>query len=340
MNASPIQILGAPGSPYSRKLRAAVRYRQIPFRWVLRNSKDDQDTPEVPVSLIPILTLPDGSSMVDSTFQIQRLEEFYSERSLVHPDPAMAFIDRLLEDFGDEWVTKCMFHYRWAFEADVAKAGAILPLWSKIDLPAQILANFSKTISERQVGRLGVVGSNPTTGPLIETSYRELLGALDRLMQRQHFLMGGRPGVGDFALFGQLTQLALFDPTPMAIAQEESARVLAWLEVVEDLSGYGVADDDWLPRDQARATLGEILELVGRYYAPFLIGNAAALEAGADQVDCEIGGRRWVQKPFPYQGKCLGWLQEEYASLSSDDRKAVDGCLEGTGCDVLFSNEV
>jgi len=72
-------------------------------------------------------------------------------------------------------------------------------------------------------------------------------------------------------------------------------------------------------------------------YAPFLIGNAAALESGAEQVECTIDDCKWVQKPFPYQGKCLRALRDGYAALSGDDRVAVDGILTGTGCESLFS---
>ena len=38
---------------------------------------------------------------------------------------------------------------------------------------------LGRSFSERQIGRLGVVGSNPTTAPVIEESYRRLLHALD-----------------------------------------------------------------------------------------------------------------------------------------------------------------
>ena len=54
----PLRLVGAPGSPYTRKMRALLRYRRIPFQFVIRNSKEDRDTPDVPVALIPILVFP------------------------------------------------------------------------------------------------------------------------------------------------------------------------------------------------------------------------------------------------------------------------------------------
>jgi hypothetical protein len=43
-----------------------------------------------------------------------------------------------------------------------------------------------------------------------------------------------------------------------------------------------------------------------------------------------------VQKPFPYQGKCLQWLREGHAALAAGDRTVVDVVLTGTGCEALF----
>ena len=76
---------------------------------------------------------------------------------------------------------------------------------------------------------------------------------------------------------------------------------------------------------------------MGRVHAPFLLANASALQSGAERVECTIDGKPWVQKPFPYQGKCLGWLRADYEALDPEDRTAVDALLAGTGCEALLA---
>jgi glutathione S-transferase len=341
MLEGPLRIIGAPGSPYSRKMRAVLRYRRIPYAWSNIGSPESQGLPQPKVGLIPQLILPgaDGrlEARIDTTLLIRELEAAHRGRSLVHPDPAMAFVDALLEDYADEWLTKPMFHYRWAFEADVARAAAILPRWFQTDVPEERAVAAGKEFSQRQVKRLSVVGSNATTAPVIEASYERLLTLLDAHLTDSRFVMGGRPGVSDFGLYGQLTQLCLVDPTPAAIAVRTAPRVVGWVDVVEDLSGLEPKDEDWLPRDAVPETLRALLAEVGRVYVPFLIANANALTLGAERVECIIDGREWVQQPFPYQGKCLKWLREAHAALAPDDRRAADRLLAGTGCERLFA---
>ena len=53
-----------------------------------------------------------------------------------------------------------------------------------------------------------------------------------------------RPAAGDFGLYGQLTQLVGFDPTPRAIAHEVSPRTVAWVLKTEDLCGLEPGEED------------------------------------------------------------------------------------------------
>jgi glutathione S-transferase len=337
---TPLTFVGAPGSPYTRKMRSLLRYRHIPYRMLLQMSQEAARLPQPKVPLLPTFYLPDADGkeapVTDSTPLIRRFESEFEGRSAVPADPVLAFLDLLLEDYGDEWLSKCMYHYRWYHAADIDKAGHVLPHWARVDVSDEQIAPFVKGIAERQTSRLWVVGSNDVTAPVIEASYRRFLRLFDAHLQTSPYVFGRRPASSDFALYGQLTCLALFDPTPAAVTLEESPRVYAWVEVMEDLSGLEPDEKAWIARDDVSVTLKALLAEVGRVHAPFLLANEEAFAKGAEKVETTIDGAPWVQKPFPYQRKCLRWLREAHAALSAADRTAVDAVLAGTGCETLF----
>lgn len=334
-----LTLCGVPGSPYTRKMLAVLRYRHIPYRLIL-GSQGAPGLPMAKVPMLPTFYLPgptgEAEAVTDSTPLIRRFERDYPERSVVPANPALAFIDALIEDYADEWLTKAMFHYRWAYAQDVAQAAAILPTWGRAAMSDETLAAIGKTVSGRQIPRLSYVGSNDLTGPVIEASYLRFLEIFEDHLRSHRFLLGGQPGAADFAVFGQLTQLAQFDPTPMALTLRHAPRVFGWVGAVEDLSGLEPEASDWVAVDALPHTVGALLKEIGRVYAPLLLANAEAVAAGADQLETEIDGRPWRQKPFAYQAKCLVWLRRDYAALDAASREQVNRVLAGSGCETLF----
>ncbi|MEY4010619.1 MAG: hypothetical protein RLZZ93_1311, partial [Actinomycetota bacterium] len=240
MNTHPLKLRGVHGSPYSLKMRAVLRYRHIPFRWVPQGSKWD-DLPPFP--LIPVIAFPDAEgkqtdAQMDSSPLIMRLEEMQADRSIVPVDPVVAFVDYLLEDFADEWVTKAMYHYRWYYDEAIDKARRLLPLDSNQQIPARDWGRFQKYISERQIGRRALVGSTEQNRAPIEESYLRILGLMEAHLETSPFLLGDRPGRGDFALYGQMTQLLRFDPVSARIGIATSPRMVHWVERTDDLSWW------------------------------------------------------------------------------------------------------
>ncbi len=338
-----LHLVGMGASPYTRKLRAALRYRRIPYRFVVVGSKEAAALPKRPLPLLPYVILPgpDGEPAValsDTTPIFDDLEQRYPERRLRPADPALRLIDALLEDYGDEWLSKCMFHYRWSCPPDTKKASAYMPYGQAIQMTRDQGDRLEKAIAERQISRIGVVGSNEVTAPIIEASWRRFLEIFDAHIQSQPYLLGHRPGSGDFACYGQMTMLVITDPTPGQIALEVSPRAYAWTEKLEDVSGEEVEESDWIDLSAPPPTLRDLLRELGRVYAPFMLGNAAAVASGAERVECEIDGQPWVQEPFVYQAKCLRWLREAYAALDERSRRRVGEVLEGTGCEAIFDS--
>lgn len=338
----PILIAGAIGSPYTRKMKALAVFRNIPYRFIHSGMPGAHrpDLPKPPLPLLPCIYLPEGEdgyrATSDSTFQLRELERLYPGRSVIPDDPAIAFLDYLVEDYADEWVTKMMFHYRWGPEEGVENASKMLPLWN-LTVPDEMVEKFKATFAQRQIDRLSgiVAGSLEVTGPLIEASYKRLIEILREHFKSHRFTFGRRPSAGDFGLQGQLTQLVQVEPNSMAVARQLAPRVMAWVDVVDDLSGLDVTDRDWIAREGVSDTLRDLFAEIGRTYAPFMIANAAALESGAEEMEFQLDGVRYWQRPFPYQRKCLHWLRDEYGKLTEDDRAFVDSVLKDTGCEVL-----
>ena len=343
-----IVLAGQYGSPYTLKMRGVLRYRRIPFEWMLRDSKWD-DLPDPPVPIIPVIAYrnPGGGGYadvtVDSSPQIMRLESEFSHRSLVPTDPALAFIDMLIEDYADEWLTKAMYHYRWAYEADIDKAGKLLPVSRNLQLTSDQSQQMYDWITKRQIGRRALVGSTDWNTPLIEGSYVRLLRIMQARFANGDFMLGDRPGRGDFGLYGQLTQLTGWDPTAVSVAVAEGPKVINWVQRMDDLSWLPVDDEDgWDSLDNLDPATTDLLAEIGSTYAPFMVANARALMAGADEVVCEIGPpggplKEYRQGPFKYQGKCLQWLREAYTALTDNDRARVDTVLNSTGCEQLVA---
>jgi len=150
-------------------------------------------------------------------------------------------------------------------------------------------------------------------------------------------MLGRRPASCDFAIFGQLTQLAEFDPTPMALTLKIAPRVTAWVGMMEDQSGLEPGDGDWISLDAPPPTLAGVLAEIGRVYPPVILANARAVMSGAAEVEAMVDGQAWTQQPFTYQAKCLQWLRQSREALSEGDRARLDRVLAPSGSLALFA---
>jgi glutathione S-transferase len=330
MSGGVYTLHGLDPSPYSVKMRALLRYRRIPFVWSNTGSPRDIAMAAGLPPVIPVLRFPDGRLMNDSTPLAYLLEhEHPGGRSVVPDDPALAWLSDLFEDFGDEWVTKMMFHYRWYYAADRAFAqtwivNARNPVMDEAERRRTIQA-----FNDRQVGRMALVGCTEQNRPIIEESYRLVIDTLDRHVRSLPFLLGARPCLGDFGLFGQL-QILSVDPTPAAEMRARAPNLFVWLIRLDDASGV---EGSWAdPSDPLPETLVALLAHMAKTYLPFLAANARAVQNGSDKVELAMLGRDWAQAPFRYQAKCYDALCKKWQGLPAAARRRLDPILEETGC--------
>ena len=325
------RVIGVIASPYSVKMRAIMRYRRLPFDWVVRTPEVAAAVSEVKPAIVPIVQFPeDGSYHVDSTplaFELERRHP--GARSIVPEDPCLAFLSHLIEDMADEWGTKIMFHYRWFRDLDRDYCSRWIAREALGACDDETIARAARAFRERQVGRMPLVGCTPANAALIEETYRRVLDLFEGHVGGHPFLFGSRPALADFGWFGQLYQCAI-DPTPMAIMRQRAPRTFQWLQRLDDASGV---EGEWIAADAPLpAAVMELVALAGQVYLPFLVANAEALAAGAETMRFEALGKAYEQGAFKYQAKCLGWLREALARIGGPARARLEAVLRESGC--------
>ncbi|MET0153001.1 MAG: glutathione S-transferase [Candidatus Binatia bacterium] len=326
------RIYGAEMSPYSVKVRSYFRYKGIPHRWIVRNAETEAEyRKHAKIPIVPLVLTPDGAALQDSTPIIEHIEALHPEPSIHPPDTVGAFVSALLEEFGDEWGNKWMFHYRWARDVDQLSSAGRLAQAMLLTTDEEHHAAAVATVRARMVDRVWFVGSNEQNAPQIESSFREALQQLDAHLAGRPYLFGARPAFADFALWGQIYE-AWTDPTAGALVEGHGHNVLAWVQRML----WPRAEGEFGAWSSLEVTLMRLLQRqVGRLFMPWTLANAAAVAAGREQFTVELDGRAWTQKPQKYHAKSLRALRDKYAAVQ--DKVALDAVLDRAGCLVGLS---
>jgi glutathione S-transferase len=322
------RIFGSELSPYSVKVRSFFRFKELPHEWILRRPADEEFQKYAKLPLVPLVVTPDGEGVQDSTPIIERFEKVHPEPSLIPKDATLAFLSALLEEYGDEWGNKWMFHYRWAYQPDV---------WSTAERIAQqmlgvsaqstlAVAQLRAAVAERMVPRISFVGSNATTKPVIESSFKHALGLLEAHLVSRPYVMGGRPSMADFGLWGQLYEAAT-DPTPGAILRSSAPKVMDWIVRVL----FPMVEGEFETWATLAPTLMPLLtDEVGGMFLPWSTANAAAIAKDEREFSTTLReGAAWTQAPQKYHARSLAEIRRKYAAAKSAE---LDAILEKAGC--------
>lgn len=321
------RIIGAEMSPYSVKVRSYFRYKGIPFQWIPRNPASQAEFEKyAKMPIIPLVVTPDGTGIQDSTPIIEQVEKLYPEPSIHPTEPVTSFISTLIEEFGDEWGNKWMFHYRWAREIDQRCSAGRIARMRAPKAGEEEHAALAAQVRIRMVERVWYVGSNELTASQIEIGFQEMLGLLDDHLSARPYLFGGRPAFGDFGLWGQFYELWT-DPTAGALIEGNAPHVLDWIHRMLWPRAEGGFE---LWTTLAPTMMPILARQVGRQFWTWTLANEKALAESKDEFSVTLGDNVWIQKPQKYHARSLGMLRAKYASIG--DRQDLDMILAAAGC--------
>jgi len=319
-------IYGSEFSPFSVKVRSYFRYKNIPHEWRPRtkdNFAEFQALAKLP--LIPLVQCPDGSVLQDSTPIMEKIETRFPDPSIIPEDQNLSFLAAMLEEYGDEWVNKPMFHYRWWRDEDQLAVANGLAKSIAPNTSEEEQGQLAKDLRKRMVPRLSFVGSSEENKDTIERSLDALLALLEAHLQTRHFLFGGRPSMGDFGLFGQLFGCTQQPSTEQLV--EKHPNVSAWIERMKDPKASG----NWGNWADLSPTMIPLLKSqLGELYFPWAHANAAALKQEQDTFTVTLKGAPFTQDTMKYTVRSLQALRQKFTDIA--DRSELEEILITCNC--------
>jgi glutathione S-transferase len=336
------QLIGAEVSLYTGKVRAYLRYKRIPFVEVLATGELFRTVivPRTGVRFIPVLISEDDVAIQDSTAIIDYLEQRYPDPSIYPEGAAQRLAALLLEVYADEWLVIPAMHYRWNVPENRDFAIGEFGRLSAPDEEPSKQREIGEKLSKPFAGALPALGVHPETVPAVEASYSGLLSELQAHFSAQPYLLGTRPSIADFALYGPLYAHLYRDPASGRRMKERAPAVAAW---VERLTSPAAPPGSFAPDDVVPATLEPLLRRMFTEQGPVLAstfdrltafareGHAGPLPRSLGRHDFALGGARAQRAIYSFNVWRWQRAHDHYRSLSGAARERADALLQRTG---------
>jgi glutathione S-transferase len=205
-------LLGAQCSRYSARVRSCLIKKNIQYvervptlwtyKWTIARRFGDAQ--------IPVLIMPDGEWLYDSSAIVDRLELLYPDTPMLPADPVHAVLAQLLDLWGSEMWVAYDLPARWIHAENYP--------WWREELGEGMFPGFAKRLKNRASdhvaamirSRLPDVGYSAAAWPAIETWAERLMAALDAHFATHPYLLGANPTRADLGLicgfYGHIVQ--------------------------------------------------------------------------------------------------------------------------------------
>lgn len=344
-------LYGGEISWYSGKIRAYLRYKDIPYQ-ELPSTREVYKTvilPRVGWPVIPVIVTPQDETLQDTSDMIDALELRFPQAPVVPSTPKQQVLAYMMEVYGDEWLGLPAMHYRWNHNTDwiIQEFGRLTQ--PDLDEAAQYEAGLKTCKPFR--GSLPFLGVTEDTHAGVEASYEALLTDLDAHFREHNFLFGSRPSIGDYGLIGPLYAHQYRDPASGALMERIAPNVAAWVRRMMDPEPLG---GDFLANDEVSETLLPVLKRMVDEQLPVIHASIEAIEQWLEDnpeeqelprsigthgfriavgTDAEVSGERLI-------GTFVQWMWQRpldaYNALSQDDRADVRSWLGQVGGSEAF----
>jgi glutathione S-transferase len=338
-------LIGTEASYFTGKARSYLRWKGVDFSETSATPDVYRDLiqPRVGFPVIPVLLTPENEVIQDTSDIIAYIDKRESGPSVYPSGPVQRLVSLLFELYADEWLVIPAMHYRWTYNEDwiLAEFGRN----AAPNAPAEEQVRIGRKVGERFRSFVPRIGVSEETLAGIEAHYEGFLADFSAHLRGQPFLLGGRPSLGDFALYGPLYAHLYRDPASGEMMKRLAPLVAEW---VERMGAAKAGSGALLANDGVPLTLHPILKRQMVEQLPVLVEAAEALgEWAADQPtatrvprqlgqhEFTIGGRRGERAVITFSLFRLQNVLDHYRTLIGADREMADRLLETIGGQVL-----
>lgn len=266
--SNPFIVHGLTVSYFTRKVTGYLDHKRL--RWRLRPSLGIN--PEARAAGwnggIPVLTTPDGELIWDSTAIILHLEHIHPASAVVPADSLLAFLGYVLDDFADEWLYRHAVGTRWLYPENSASGSWDIAREGSLEFPGDISATraFVTAAMTACLPRLGTTPAN--IDAWVEESLMPWQRALATHVQAHGYLLGSRPSLADFALFGGNIAHFINDPLCCRWTEAAAPAVVTYTHAL--LTSPGSQAGAWFAAGDVPDSLVALLAETGRHYLPWV----------------------------------------------------------------------
>ena len=278
---------------------------------------------------IPVVTTPEGAMIWDSTSIICHLDTRHRDPAVQPEDRALRFIDFLLDDFNDEWLYRHAVGSRWLIVENAGSGSADIAREAIYEIPAPF-NDVRSLITESMTACLPRLGVTPENlGGWIDESLVPWLRAFGTHVGEHGYLLGARPSLSDFAVFGGNVAHFTNDPWCLRLIEATSPAILEHTRRLQSPSQQ--QHGQWFEADDLPESLIAVLAETGRHYLPWV---AEATVTGSATVTFEGGATAQIPAT-EFLKQARGILLARYVEARSP---LLDSILEAAGILVYFAD--
>ncbi len=316
-------------SYFSGKLEAYLRNKGIAYNTATGDAAAlDMLYRQTGVKKVPALLSADGLWLIDTTPTIAWLEQHHPQRPAIPPDPAQAFLARLIEDYADEWLWRPAMWWRWEPLASRRALGRrIADEVHPPGIPRPLMAWFFAHRQRRTW--LWGDGMNTSNANAVRDLYLHELDFLQGVLSERAYLLGDQPSLADYGYFASMFRHFGNDPDPAEVMRRRAPAVYEWLARMwnapraESALRWQVADGPhW----------AALWSRICGDYLPYLAQNAAAWSAGKKRFDSH-GASLSFQRTVThhYRVWCLQQLRRAWRELPAEAREQINAQMAPHG---------